>query len=130
MVKKVFLGIGVLGIFFTPIAFAASTLKPPLPPGISSVNNIPVPITNIQTDVPALIEAALLWMFWILIAISIIMFLWGGYRYVTSQGEPEKVSEANKTLLYAAVGVIVAIVAFGLPIVISSFFYGVGYTPF
>lgn len=68
--------------------------------------------------------AALNWLFWGLIVLSVAMFLVGGYRYVTSGGEAERVSSANRTLLYAAIGVVVALVAAGTPSLINNFLTG------
>lgn len=65
---------------------------------------------------------ALVWMFWGLIVLSVAMALVAGYRYVTSSGEPEKVSTAGKTLLYAAIGIAVALLAKGFPSLVGSFF--------
>ncbi len=67
------------------------------------------------------------WVFWFLIIVSIIMFLVGGYRYATSGGNPERVRDANKTLLYGVIGVAVAIIANSVPPLVGSFFgaYGI-----
>lgn len=62
------------------------------------------------------------WMFWGLIVLSIIMFLVGGYTYATSGGEPEKVGKANKTLLYAAIAIVVSLLAKALPVMIATIF--------
>jgi len=61
-------------------------------------------------------------MFWGLLVLSVAMFLVGGYMYATASGDPEKVGRANKTLLYAAIAVVVALVARGIPLLIGTFF--------
>jgi len=43
--------------------------------------------------------------------VGVIFVIVGGFKYVTSTGTPEKVSNAKNTILYAVVGVVVAIVA-------------------
>lgn len=40
--------------------------------------------------------------------ISVFMMLIGGVRYITSSGDPQKAATARKTIIYAAVGVVVA----------------------
>ena len=45
-------------------------------------------------------------------AISVIMIIVGGLRYVISNGDQKNVTAAKDTILYAIIGVIVAIVAF------------------
>jgi hypothetical protein len=45
-------------------------------------------------------------------AISVLMLIIGGFRYVVSGGDSQKVEGAKNTILYAIVGIIVAILAF------------------
>ena len=47
-------------------------------------------------------------------ALSVIMLIWGGIRYVLSGGDSGAVSSAKKTILYAVVGLIVAILAYAI----------------
>lgn len=58
----------------------------------------------------------------ILGAISVIMIIVGGLRYVISGGDSAAVSAAKNTILYAIVGVIVALLAYAIiNFVIGSF---------
>ena len=55
-------------------------------------------------------------------AISVIMLIVGGIRYVVSGGDSTAVQNAKNTILYAIVGVVVAILAFAVVnFVIDSF---------
>lgn len=55
-------------------------------------------------------------------AISVIMLIVGGIRYVVSGGDSSAVTSAKNTILYAVVGIVVAILAYALVnFVISSF---------
>lgn len=47
-------------------------------------------------------------------AVSVIMIIIGGIRYTTSNGDPAKVKASKDTILYAIIGVIVAILAFAI----------------
>lgn len=47
-------------------------------------------------------------------AISVLMIIIGGLRYVTSGGDPAGVKGARDTILYAVIGVIVAILSYAL----------------
>lgn len=47
-------------------------------------------------------------------AISVIMLIIGGIRYVVSGGEQAAITSAKNTILYAIVGIIVAILAFAI----------------
>ncbi len=46
--------------------------------------------------------------------ISVIMIVIGGLRYVTSAGDPNTTKGAKDTVLYAVIGLVVAIIAQGL----------------
>jgi hypothetical protein len=63
----------------------------------------------------------------ILGAISVIMIIIGGLRYVISGGNSTAVTAAKNTILYAIVGVIVALLAYAIiNFVLSSFTSGSG----
>lgn len=58
-------------------------------------------------------------------AISVIMLIIGGIRYVVSGGDSGAVTSAKNTILYAVIGIIVALLAYALVnFVISSFKVG------
>lgn len=61
------------------------------------------------------------WMFYGLIALSVIMVVIAGFNYVTAGDNAEKVSKANKMILYAAVGIAVALLAKGIPLIVADF---------
>jgi len=55
-------------------------------------------------------------------AISVIMLIIGGIRYVVSAGDSNAVTGAKNTILYAVVGIVVALLAYALVnFVITSF---------
>lgn len=47
----------------------------------------------------------------IVAAISLLFIVIGGFRYILSQGDPQGVSKAKGTILYALIGLAVVIVA-------------------
>ncbi|MDR0591009.1 MAG: pilin [Candidatus Nomurabacteria bacterium] len=55
-------------------------------------------------------------------AISVIMLIYGGIKYTTSAGDTAKVTSAKNTIMYAIVGLIVAILAYAIVnFVVGSF---------
>lgn len=55
-------------------------------------------------------------------AISVIMLIIGGIRYTVSNGDTAAVTSAKNTILYAVIGIVVAILAYALVnFVITSF---------
>ncbi len=53
-------------------------------------------------------------------AVSVVMIIYGGFKYVTSAGDTSAVSSAKNTILYAVVGLVVALAAYA----IASFVIG------
>jgi len=117
--KKYLIPLVSLGIsMLAQTAFA--TVSIPKPNGIA-IPSGPVTATG---DVTSLFCGLLNWVFWGLIVLAIIMIFVAGFHYVTSAGEADKISKANKTLLYAVVAILVAFVAQGVPFIVSSFISG------
>jgi len=88
---------------------------------LGDMSTAPTNIISSPDAVVAIFCGILVWMFWGLIVLGIAMFFVGGYKYATSGGDAEKVSMANKTLLYAAIAIVVALVAKGVPLLIGNF---------
>lgn len=47
-------------------------------------------------------------------AIAVIVIIYGGFLYVTSRGDAGKVTAAKNTILYAVIGIIVALLAYAI----------------
>jgi hypothetical protein len=64
-------------------------------------------------------------LFWdIAMPLSTIMILVGAFQLMTSSGDPEKISQGRKTVMYAAIGFVVALIAGGAVNIIKSFISG------
>ncbi|MBQ9020117.1 hypothetical protein IJ096_02240 [Candidatus Saccharibacteria bacterium] len=46
--------------------------------------------------------------------VSVIMLIYGGLRYIISGGDSKKVTDAKNTILYAIIGLIIAILSFAI----------------
>ncbi len=53
------------------------------------------------------------------------MVLWGGYKVMTSAGDPKKYTEGGKVILYAAVGYGILLLAKGVTAIIESVVYDI-----
>ncbi len=42
---------------------------------------------------------------------AVITIIWGGFKYITSGGDPNKVANAKNTLIYALIGIAIAVLA-------------------
>jgi cytochrome bd-type quinol oxidase subunit 2 len=53
-------------------------------------------------------------------AIAVVIIIYAGYQYLTSNGDPTKAQKAMHTILYTAIGLVVVIGAFA----ITNFVFG------
>lgn len=68
-----------------------------------AVGSLPTIITNI-TNI----------LLFLLGAVSVIMLVVGGFKYTTSNGNPEQIKSAKNTIMYAIVGVVIAMAAYAI----------------
>lgn len=73
-------------------------------------------LTGVSSELTAIAD----WMFYFLIILAVIFVVVAAYRYLTAAGDPEKVKSANKTLLYAAIALLVGILARAIPSLVGS----------
>lgn len=106
-----------LAAFLLPFVAFAQIPQPPItaPGSIANINQI-----LSSANVCVIIN----WVFWLVIVFSVIFTLVAAFRYLTASGDPEKVKRAGATLLYVVVAVVVALIAKGFPLIISSFIGG------
>lgn len=60
------------------------------------------------------------WVFTFAIITSVFMVLYAAYLFLTSAGDPERTKQARDTILYAAIGIAIALVAAGFPFIVSG----------
>ncbi|MBI1755335.1 hypothetical protein HYR65_03580 [Candidatus Azambacteria bacterium] len=54
------------------------------------------------------------WFSWLLAILAVAVGLYAGFLYMTTNGEPQKLTVAHKVLFYAIVGIAVAVLAFSI----------------
>ncbi len=52
--------------------------------------------------------------------IAVGFFIWGGYGYMTSSGNPESLDRSKKTILYSAIGLAIVLGAFVLTNIVTQ----------
>ena len=97
--------------------FSVAVLMLALP--VLALESAPDDVNTIE-DVIGIINTAVNWLFTLILAIAVIMLLWAAFLWMTSAGDEEKTGNARKTLIYALVGVAIAIIAKGLVSVIEQ----------
>ncbi|MCL2094672.1 hypothetical protein FWH13_00965 [Candidatus Saccharibacteria bacterium] len=76
--------------------------------------------SNTALPVQTLVTNAMGWMAWGAGVLSVIFIIVGGIRYITSGGDAEKVKKAKNTILYACIGLAVAILAGAIALFIAN----------
>ncbi len=78
--------------------------------------------TNTPTDLQASFAQISNTIIFLVGAVAVIVLIIGGFRYIISQGDAAQVKAAKDTILYAVIGVIVAILAYAIVHFISISF--------
>jgi len=84
-----------------------------LPNPLSPVNDFAALILNITDYITGFIGA-----------LAVLMFIWAGILYLTSGMNPSNVQKANKALLYAVIGLAIAMAGSGLITLIRKIISG------
>ena len=106
MNKKIFIILAVACLVILP-SMASALAEPTLPTPISGTNSF-----------WPLIEKILNFIWPIFIGVAVIMFIVAGFLFLTSNGEPGKLTNAKNAVIWGVIGVIVGILAFSIPRVI------------
>ncbi len=91
---------------------ASITLNNPLCPTANAagcVSNISSLIATVTTYLTSIIGL-----------IAVIIFIWAGILFVTSAGDAGQISQAKRAVLYAFIGLAIALMGSGLVLVIKS----------
>lgn len=81
--------------------------------------NIPNEPNGTLVSVPDLVNKIVTPIWEGFIGFAVIMVLVAGFLFLSANGDPTKVGQARMAVLWAVVGIIVAIVAFSLPTILS-----------
>lgn len=103
----------------SPVAVSAVDISNPRD-GLDAAQSDKVPTTLFETD--GIFKKIVNVLLFVIAAIAVIMLIIGGIRYVVSGGDQSAVTSAKNTILYAIVGIIVAILAYAaVNFVLTSF---------
>ena len=121
IITKTIFSVGICSVLFasltvtsveaiTPLhTFADTTAQSKIKDGINKAGG-----NENRIDVGTAIKSIINMMLFVLGAISVIMIVIGGIRYTTSNGDSNGIQGAKNTILYAIVGLVVAILAYAM----------------
>jgi len=96
-------------IVFSSTLFSFLLLTTPVLAASTDVSKIQ---TFIQSVIQILVTLAGL--------VSVGFFVWGGFGYITSSGDPEKLDRAKKTIACSAIGLVIVLGAFVISAIITQ----------
>ena len=73
-------------------------------------------VTQIQSFIQSVIDV----MITLAGAVAVGFFVWGGFGYITSSGNPEKLDQSKKTVLYSGIGLAIVLGAFVLSSIVTQ----------
>ena len=82
------------------------------------------PIITSPTQISTFFENVLNIVSGFVLTVALIMLLWAAILYLTAGGSEDRVSRAKNYLIYAIVGIAVAILAFSVEPFLRNFFMG------
>ncbi len=109
-------GISILSLALPVLASAQ--IPVPVPPTPSTAPGAQI---NSVQSVLNIVCVVFSWLFYFLVALTVIFIVLAAFKYLFAGGDAEKVKAAGSMLLYAAVAVGVALLARAIPLVIANF---------
>jgi len=85
----------ILMLLFIPMVIGAATIEKPIK----------------SESFTELLQAIIKWITDIAVVIAPLIIVYGGFLHITSAGDPAKSSQGKKVILYAAIGLLVALLA-------------------
>jgi hypothetical protein len=100
--KKVGIGIGVAGLALFPLI------------ALAQIGGVPGPIITSPTGIAVLLQKVLNFITAIVLTIALIMLLYAAVLYLGAGASTAALDKAKSVLIYAVVGIVVAILAFSV----------------
>ena len=108
--------VGVLGVFAFALATPPTSALGQVPSAAQAGQSGGVTLDKLVTTVVLVVN----WFSWFVGVVAVVMGLYAGFLFMTARGEPATLSSARKTLIWAVVGIAVAILAFGIISITST----------
>jgi len=69
----------------------------------------PIKLSDTNITAPVIIGKIIKGLLGIIGALALLMIVWGGFKWLTSAGNPEKIKAGTNTMLYAIIGVVIVL---------------------
>ncbi|MBI5306325.1 hypothetical protein HZB04_01945 [Candidatus Wolfebacteria bacterium] len=84
------------------------------------INNSALNVEDIESVV-SIIISVLNWTYSIFFVIAVLMVVFAAYEYLTGAEDPERIKNAHKRLIWAAVAIVVALLALSFNLIVKNF---------
>lgn len=111
MKNKIF---GIFGILSLSLLLASSAMAIAIP-GINQTG--PTTVSGMVDIVRSVVK----WVYVIFFIIAVLFILMAAFTYLTAGGDAEKVKSAHNQIIYAAVAIVVALIAVSVDTMVSTF---------
>ncbi|MBI4160124.1 hypothetical protein HY504_03075 [Candidatus Wolfebacteria bacterium] len=109
--------VGLVGMaVLTPFALAQVTPDNPVP-GVQVPGGAPTTVGGLVDRFAAVVR----WVYIIFFTVAVLLILFAAFTYLTAAGDEEKIKRARDQLIYAAVAIVVALLAVGFRAIIENF---------
>ena len=106
------LALPVMAFGVTTLVADSTSAQIDLESGINSAKGTGAPDNVTEDD--GLIKKVVNLLLWAIGIVSVIMIIIGGIRYATSNGDSTQVTAAKNTIMYAVIGLVIAIFAYAI----------------
>ena len=106
------LALPVIAFGVTTLVADSASAQLNLESGINSAKGTGTPDNVTEDD--GLIKKVVNLLLWAIGIVSVIMIIIGGIRYATSNGDSNQVTAAKNTIMYAVIGLVIAIFAYAI----------------
>ncbi len=117
--KKIFFT--VLAFFFSFTSFVYADAPPSQGLGRVDPANIGREGSYSRDDIGVVFADLVNWFAWFIALISVVMGLYSGFLFITSSGDEAKLKKARDILIYTIIGIVVAIISFGIVAITELF---------
>lgn len=107
LTRSAFVAVGLLSV-----AVPSFAQTKPAPAASSGAVGLPTPLglSTVQKTVGNVIQALM----GLIGTAALVMFIWGGFIWLTSQGDPKQVQKAKDTIVWAAIGIVAVLSAYSI----------------
>lgn len=117
-IAKIILNVIVFLFILAPTALAQLAIPTPMERLRDTANSANLSTVNVSPQ--NIVVSVILVLFGLLGLIFVILIIYAGFTWMTSQGEKEKISKAKETITNSVIGIIIIIISYSIVVFIND----------